>query len=628
MQMAMYSNSIYAYLRTLDPQANEDDFSWVLAISSIGQGVGSFIFGHFAEKPSKIRKYLFFGMILSTVSNIPYLCLPFFESKQVILVMMVSRFVAGLGITIALLRYFASTHSDKVKRSKAMALLSAGSAFGSLIGSGIIVFYSKALQVETAVLNTYTITPILSILSSLAGFAVLLCLRPNRPSKDCEKIEYQCNNNGSKEKIAFGQNEVKHDNIALFVCIYTRFAQNFMQAALDTFGQPYLMILYMISKKDIIGNKMGNAYMAISTQDPNDVMKANLRKSKSHGLVSSVEHRKTPHLDTITALLPVRPGMLLAASKDRSVSLNNMDTGECILRNVCHSEEVTKIAYRNAVGKHVILTGSRDQTIKLWQFNNGALLKTFNGHQFVVTGLATVDDSRFVSGSRDTSVRLWDLETGKEVRRQDINRNIVTHIVYHNSTGVFAQSSEDKEIKIWDTRDLKVAYSFPRKEHIQMHCDFFPDGTFLVSSSNGFNGDGCELTIWDVRTRKAFRELRGHEGSVTCVSFVPQQMTFKKLIASVSADQTIRLWNAEEGGCLWTEEASLHGDNLTCTAISDGQMVVGGAKGTMIQYKLQSKAGRIFLHQLSTYSQTSLTTSNSSFNTTSKSRDTSSYLAS
>ena len=97
-----------------------------------------------------------------------------------------------------------------------------------------------------------------------------------------------------------------------------------------------------------------------------------------------------------------------------------------------------------------------------------------------------------------------------------------------------------------------------------MHCDFFPDGTFLVSSSNGFNGDGCELTvreirifpltnlrsfqIWDVRTRKAFRELRGHEGSVTCVSFVPQQMTFKKLIASVSADQTIRLWNAEEGG--------------------------------------------------------------------------------
>ena len=82
-----------------------------------------------------------------------------------------------------------------------------------------------------------------------------------------------------------------------------------------------------------------------------------------------------------------------------------MDTGECILRNVCHSEEVTKvrmpqsndqlrnvqIAYRNAVGKHVILTGSRDQTIKLWQFNNGALLKTFNGHQFVVTGLATVD---------------------------------------------------------------------------------------------------------------------------------------------------------------------------------------------------------------------------------------------
>uniref|UniRef100_A0A1I7W7E1 WD_REPEATS_REGION domain-containing protein n=1 Tax=Heterorhabditis bacteriophora TaxID=37862 RepID=A0A1I7W7E1_HETBA len=129
-----------------------------------------------------------------------------------------------------------------------------------------------------------------------------------------------------------------------------------------------------------------------------------------------------------------------------------------------------------------------------------------------------------------------------------------------------------------------------------MHCEFMADGNYVMSSSNGFNGDGCEVSvcaltfsgklnfvnkyfgkifsIWDVRTKKLLRELRGHEGSVTCVIFLNQQISWKKLLLSVSTDRTVRIWNAEDGNCLWVEDIPYDMDLLQCVAFNDAQVTL------------------------------------------------------
>lgn len=42
-------------------------------------------------------------------------------------------------------------------------------------------------------------------------------------------------------------------------------------------------------------------------------------------------------------------------------------------------------------------------------------------------------------------------------------------------------------------------------------------------------------------------EFKGHEDSVKCSIFLPQQVTWKRLILSVSDDRTVRVWNTEDG---------------------------------------------------------------------------------
>ncbi|KAK6735192.1 hypothetical protein RB195_018400 [Necator americanus] len=174
----------------------------------------------------------------------------------------------------------------------------------------------------------------------------------------------------------------------------------------------------------------------------------------------------------------------------------------------------------------------------------------------------------------------------------------VTHITFHLPCNVIAQSSEDKEVKLWDPRNLELVAQLPRKNHIQMHCEFI-DEKLLVSTSNGFNGYGCEISIWDLRTRKLLRELRGHEGSVPCVANLTQQVTLKKLLMSVSMDRSVRIWNIEDGVCVWEETVVTDTDLLQCVSFNDGHVVVSGGKGLLAHIRVQGRAGKPYFQTLS-----------------------------
>ncbi|VDM49251.1 unnamed protein product [Toxocara canis] len=383
--------------------------------------------------------------------------------------------------------------------------------------------------------------------------------------------------------------------------------------------------------------------------------------------------RNPVHSDAVGALAPVRPGMVISGSRDKVIALNNIDTGECVLRWYGHEKEVTKLVYRNAGGKHYILSGSRDATLKLWQFNTPHTLHTFYGHQMSITGLAMIDETRCISGARDATLRIWDITTGMNSQTVQHSRNLVTHISFCHANNLLAQSAEDKELKygtffkldflqhhkeaipwcqlrlyslssftrhlfvvsrIWDSRDLHLVHQFPKKRHILTHCDFLPDGNYCLSSSNGFNGDGCEITMkllelyhlknfskfflkfsdvlfklfiisssfeqmWDLRQRKIVREYKGHEESVTCAIYMPQQVTWKRLMISVSADHTARIWNADDGNCLWSEIVPVGADLLACVGFNDGNIVVSGLNASLCHLRLLGKAGRPYLHCVS-----------------------------
>lgn len=276
----------------------------------------------------------------------------------------------------------------------------------------------------------------------------------------------------------------------------------------------------------------------------------------------------------VTCVIPVGQSRCLSGGKDGQLSLVDFQQNRVVQKWVRHEKEVTAVAYQSAT--EIYLSGSRDKTINVFRqiYNEPNSVQQCVGHELVVTGLAVSQAELLVcSGSRDNSVRLWSAETGTCLHTSTLAQNLVTHICWAGNRNVVAQSSEDKMIHIWDIRNsLRPVANSVAKQYIQTWCDFSPDETYCLSSSNGVNGHGCEATLWDMRAlRRPVAEYCGHSHSVTSCGFLRAQPL---LVVTCSRDQTVRLWQQNTAACLSVHSSPESGVLTSCSVNADDLVLV------------------------------------------------------
>ena len=94
---------------------------------------------------------------------------------------------------------------------------------------------------------------------------------------------------------------------------------------------------------------------------------------------------------------------------------------------VGHSSQSTRMA-----------SGSFDNTIKVWNVDNGTCEKTLKGHQASVTVLAQVGLNQLASGAGDKSIKIWDLESGACVKTLTGHSDYIRALALI-STGILAR---------------------------------------------------------------------------------------------------------------------------------------------------------------------------------------------
>jgi WD40 repeat protein len=113
-----------------------------------------------------------------------------------------------------------------------------------------------------------------------------------------------------------------------------------------------------------------------------------------------------------------------------------------------HSHIVGSLAI-SADGK-LLVSGSWDQTIKIWQLETGQILHTLKGHRDRVYAIALTPDGQIIaSGSADKTIKLWHVQTGELLGTFTGHGNIVTALAFTASGEMLVSGSLDKTIKIW-----------------------------------------------------------------------------------------------------------------------------------------------------------------------------------
>ena len=162
------------------------------------------------------------------------------------------------------------------------------------------------------------------------------------------------------------------------------------------------------------------------------------------------------------------------------------------------------------------------------------LPRDLNGHSSSVHACAISPDGKFiVSGSSDNTIKIWDAAKAECILTLQGHTRLV-HACAISPDGKFIVSgSFDNTIKIWDVAKAKCIRTLQGHSDWVLACAISPDGKLIVSGSSDKT-----IKIWDAETGACILTLKGHSSCVRACVFSPDQ----KFIVSGSSDDTIKIW--------------------------------------------------------------------------------------
>lgn len=186
----------------------------------------------------------------------------------------------------------------------------------------------------------------------------------------------------------------------------------------------------------------------------------------------------------------------------------------------------------------------------------------------------SLDGKKVASGGTDRLVRVFDIASGKLEHAVENHADWILGIAFTPDAKALVTASRDKTAKVWDLANKESLLTFPDHQNIVNNVAMTPDGTFGLSA-----GEDGSIRIWQATDKakaigKATKSLTGHAKAVFRLANYPDVKN--PMIASCSADMTVRLWNPVAGTPLKTLSGLT--DWVYAVAISaDGQLVAGGA---------------------------------------------------
>ncbi|NJM26849.1 MAG: WD40 repeat domain-containing protein [Bacteroidia bacterium] len=172
-----------------------------------------------------------------------------------------------------------------------------------------------------------------------------------------------------------------------------------------------------------------------------------------------------------------------------------------------------------------------DMYVMVWNTETGVRENLFKGHVAPVNSLRwSTDGKTLTSAARDGEVKVWSIENpGEAVIDACLNGPWYAPVSKNKS--LMAAACSDKQLTVWDLRTRKQAASF---SGFASNCAAFSDDERFVATG----GHDAKVRWLDVETQQVVATMAGHTNSIYGIAYCPQQ----KLIASASADQTVRLW--------------------------------------------------------------------------------------
>jgi WD40 repeat protein len=227
---------------------------------------------------------------------------------------------------------------------------------------------------------------------------------------------------------------------------------------------------------------------------------------------------------------------LVSGSDDQTVRIWNLENGESLHILEGHQGAVSDVVF--SPDNKTMASCGEDQTIRIWNFQDAHVIQALKGHTSTVLSLAFSPDGKFIaSASFDKTVRLWEIRTGELVRTYEGHQRHVTSVAFSPNGMNIASASEDHTLRLWNVQKRDVVRVFHGHSSTVTSVDFSPDGEIIASSSYDHS-----VRLWNIQNGHPVNIFKGHNDSVYDVIF----MANPRYLASASVDQSVCFWDTEQ----------------------------------------------------------------------------------
>jgi len=285
---------------------------------------------------------------------------------------------------------------------------------------------------------------------------------------------------------------------------------------------------------------------------------------------------------------------------------------------IAHEGPTTAVEYDRT--QPILWSAGADGMLKRWQLPI-VPPRLSPGHAQPVRAIATSIDGRWaVSGSADQTIRLWDLNTGLAVRTLNEGQPLgsVTAVSISADGTHAAATTESGWLQIWSLPDGAVKLKRAAAPVPMLDVAFLPDGKRVATLSQDLTlrmwqmtepskdvaNDGAPyqvatpsldgrryavggtangkpaIIVRDADNGQVVATLTGHEGAITALAF---NAAGNRLISG-SVDKTARIWNLDAGGAELFKQPDHTAAVIGVAIADDGQTAFSSAEENVIHH--------------------------------------------
>ena len=199
-----------------------------------------------------------------------------------------------------------------------------------------------------------------------------------------------------------------------------------------------------------------------------------------------------------------------------------------------HAGKVTQLAL-SPTNEMLASISAEDGTVKLWQAQQGNLIKTFGDHTGPLTAVTfSPRDNILITAASgtDRTLKFWNTETLELVETTPQQPGYIYDIAI-TSDGNRLVAAVRNMVKVWDLNTGEVLFSIKAADLDLNGIAISPDNQLVATA----NKEGT-ISLIDLNRGKLIRTLKGHGGWVTSVYFSDDGVLY-----SGAEDKTVKIWN-------------------------------------------------------------------------------------